>query len=309
LLAKARLIRFPVTSYYRDLGQLFDLNKPESGDLPIASLTRLIDGVERPEGIWMRADPVHLATGSNGLRMADASNFSLTQHDAIVLAAALEEFFKEQHWKLEVPQPGRWYVRLPQKPAIVTTEIDRVAGRDVRPWLPDGPDRRIWDRLMNEIQMLLHACEVNREREQRGELPVNSLWFWGIGSLPEILNRKWTRIYSDDPAAHGLAMLSGTKFEGLPDSMHYRVSGFAAAGNVLVASATRMYGNARPGLEAWLQSMEELERQWFAPILQALRAGALERVRIITDGHQFTVHRASLLKFWRLREPIVDYMI
>ena len=308
LLAKATVRKFPPGSFYRNLGELFDLEKPASGDLPIAPLSRLIDGLERPEGIWMRADPVHLAAGVNGMRLNAASALALTQHDAIILAAALEDFFREQNWKLEVPLPDRWYVRLPKLPAITTTELDRVIGRDIQPWLPEGPDRHFWHRLSNEIQMLLYASEMNRERELRGELAVNSLWFWGAGQLPDILPRKWSTVYSDDPAAQGLAMLSGARFAELPETLQVNVSGLAATGNMLVATANRLSESIKEDFSAWLESMEELEQHWFAPILTALRAGQLTEVQVFADGHQFTIHRNSLLKFWCLRRSVIDYL-
>jgi len=308
LVAKAARRKFPAVSFYRILCELFDLEQPVGGDLPIAPLSRLIDGLETPAGVWMRADPVHLAAGQTGLHLADASALVLSQHDAIILAAALEDFFKEHGWVLEVPLPDRWYIRLPRLPAVTTTELDRVVGRDIQPWLPAGEDQQDWRRLCNEIQILLHACDVNHARERRGELPVNSLWFWGIGVLPEILQRKWTRVYSDDPAAQGLAMLSGARFEAIPESLLAGAGGFDATGDILVASATPPAGAIEHDFDNWLEAMRELDQRWFVPLLQALRDGALAQVQIITDGHEFTLRRHSLLKFWRLRESIVDYL-
>ncbi|MBF8269179.1 MAG: hypothetical protein HW386_888 [Gammaproteobacteria bacterium] len=308
LLAKASVHKFPTASFYLDLSELFDLEKPAAGDLPIAPLSRLIDGLERPEGVWMRADPVHLAAGTNGLRLIAEPELALSQHDAIILAATLEEFFKEQNWKLEVPLPDRWYVRLPQLPAITTTELDCVIGRDIQPWLPVGPDRNFWHRLSNEIQMILHASEMNRERERRGELPVNSLWFWGVGQLPEILPRKWSTVYSDDPAAQGLAMLSGARFAALPESLQTGVNGLTATGNVLVATATRLSESIKQDFDTWVDAMLELEERWFEPVLSALREGQLTELQVIADGHQFTLHRNSLLKFWSLRRSVIDYL-
>jgi hypothetical protein len=307
LLAKAAARRMANVSYYHGLCALFDLDKPAGGDLPIAPLSRLVDGLERPEGVWMRADPVHLAAGRDGVRLTDASALNLTQHDAIILAASLEEFFRDQHWKLEVPLPHRWYVRLPGPPAIATTEIDRVVGQDIRPWLPEGPERQSWLRVCNEIQMLLHACDVNRERARRGDLPVNGLWFWGIGALPEILPRRWTRIYSDDPAAQGLAMLSGTRFSELPETITVDETGVTAAGNVLVATAAQLAGSNNQDFSRWRESLMKLERRWFEPLLQAAQDGRLGELQIMTDGYRFIIRRRSFLKFWRRPKSVVDY--
>lgn len=307
LLARAGIRRIPRRSFYRDLCALLALEKPHGADLPAAPLARLIDGAETPNGIWMRADPVHLAVGRDSVRLIDSAALSMTQHDAIIFAAALEGLFNDYNWKLEVPLPERWYVRLPQKPAITTSEIDSVTGKDIQAFLPEGADGNEWLRLTNEIQMLLHNCEMNREREQRGDLAVNSLWFWGIGALPEILPRKWSRIYSDDPVAQGLAMLSSTEFMELPDNFKEVTAASSAGGDVLIASVTALSGSRNQDINAWLGSVEQVEQYLFQPLLGAIRDKMLDELVVMTDGWKFTVNRYSFLRFWRRRKSIIDY--
>ena len=307
LLARAGIRRTPHRSFYRCLCELSGLSGPDSSDLPLAALSRLVDGAERPEGIWMRADPVHLAAGRDGIRLVDSSSLSMTQHDAIIIAATLEGLFKEYQWRLEVPLPERWYVRLPQHPAITTWEIDSVSGRNIRPYLPAGPDSSGWLRLTNEIQMLLHDCEMNSEREQRGILPINSLWFWGIGELPEILPRTWTRLYSNDPVAQGLAMLSGTEFAQLPSGFSEVANNGDSGGNVLVACKDALSSSKKQDINIWLDSLEQMEQHWFGPILDAIRQKSLHELVIITDGHEFTINRYSFLRIWRRQKSIIDH--
>lgn len=307
LLSRAGRQRIPRHSFYSDLCELCALDRPDGSDLPIAPLGRLVDGAERPDGVWMRADPVHLAVSRDSVRLQDPASLSMTQHDAIIFAAALEGLFREYNWKLEVPQPERWYVRLPHKPAVTTHEIDSVAGKDVQPYLPVGPDSSEWMRLTNEVQMLLHACDINNEREQRGVPAVNSLWFWGIGTLPGILSRKWTRIYSNDPVAQGLAMLSGTEFLDLPENFDEAENGFESGCDVLLACATVLSGTNKQDINKWLEALGQLERHWFEPIAAALKRKQLDELVVITDGYEFTINRYSFLKFWRRRTSLIDY--
>ena len=307
LLTRAGIRRTPRCSFYRDLCRLMALDKAAGADLPVAPLARLIDGAEHPDGVWMRADPVHLAAGRNGVRLTDASSLGLSQHDAINFAATLESLFNENDWKLEVPLPYRWYVRLPRNPAITTSEIDSVTGKDIQPYLPAGADSNEWLRLMNEVQMLLHGCEMNREREQRGALAINSLWFWGIGVLPEILPRQWSRIYSDDPVAQGLAMLSGTEFMELPDDLSELSTGFEDGGDVLLACASALSGSKYQDMNVWLAALERTEQHWFQPILDAIQLKSIDEVTLITGGYEFTVNRYSFLRFWRRQKSIIDY--
>jgi len=306
-LARAGIRRIPACSFYRDLCRLMALDKPAGTDLPVASLARLIDGYEHPDGVWMRADPVHLAAGRDGVRLIDASSLGLSQTDAVIYAATLERLFHENNWKLEVPLPERWYVRLPRKPAITTSEIDIVTGKDIQPYLPVGADSNEWLRLMNEIQMLLHGCEMNREREQRGAQSINGLWFWGIGELPEILPRQWTRIYSNDPVAQGLAMLSSTEFKELPDDFSEVSTGTDEGGDVLVACAAALSGSKYQDINQWLKSLEQFELNWFQPILGAVRSKLLDEVTLISGGYEFSINRHSFLRFWRKYKSVIDY--
>ena len=307
LLARAGRQQISRRSFYSDLCDLCALDKPAGGDLPVAPLGRLIDGAEHPDGIWMRADPVHLAVGRDSVRLHDSASLSMTQHDAIIFAAALEGLFKEYNWKLEVPLPERWYVRLPHKPAITTHEIDYVTGKDIQSFLPSGPESNQWLRLTNEVQMLLHACDINQEREQRGAPAINSLWFWGIGALPGILPRKWTRIYSNDPAAQGLAMLSGTEFLQLPEQFNAAENGFESGDDVLLACATALTGTRHQDINKWLESLEQLEQNWFEPIAVAVNRKLLDELIVISDGYEFIINRYSPLRFWRRRRSVIDY--
>ena len=52
----------------------------------------------------------------------------------------------------------------------------------------------------------------------------------------------------------------------------------------------------------WLEGVEALERDWFAPLLAALRGGELNSLRLILSGQEriaeYSVGRNALRKFW-----------
>ena len=61
-------------------------------------------------------------------------------------------------------------------PAVQAGFPDEVLGCDLKSMLPTP---KVWQRYLNEAQMLLADLPVNRARAARGELMVNSVWFWG----------------------------------------------------------------------------------------------------------------------------------
>ena len=71
---------------------------------------------------------------------------------------------------------------------------------------------------MNDIQRLCMILMSIKKREQEKMLPINSLWFWGCGELPEIIDRQWSFIVSDEMLAKGLSMIAATPFTDLPDN-------------------------------------------------------------------------------------------
>ncbi len=83
-----------------------------------------------------------------------------------------------------------------------------VLGKTANPYIEQSRQILPWYQLLNEIQMYMHQHEVNAERLQRGMLPINSLWFWGAGSLPQAFNANlaW---YCDDPVMNQFAVSLG----------------------------------------------------------------------------------------------------
>jgi len=179
LLSHAGYLTVEEASYYRTVYSLPGYYPFEAGDIPVAALTRMMDTDEDSSDDWMRADPVYLSADRDGVVLMDASTCTLTRHDALVLAGELNRTFAGAGYELEAPSSNRWYVRIETAAAVITTGPDRVPGNDLLEFLPEGSNGKQWHGLLNEIQMVLHQSQVNRMREEQGQPPVNSLWFWG----------------------------------------------------------------------------------------------------------------------------------
>ncbi len=293
-------------SYHADLCRQFDYTPAAGEDIPVASIGRLLDDDKRPEGFWMRADPVHLRADAKSLSLLDSSSFSLTQHDALALAACVQQSINDLGWELEVPVPTRWYVKLDSRPSIRTREIQDVVGKDIRTRMPEGDDAVVWHRLMNEIQMQLHSAEINQLRIKRGELPINSLWLWGTGELPDLLERRWSRVYSNDNIAMGLSMLSNTPCFPTPVTAEAIFNKGGDNAEVLVVlpefqSTMLPYGQRG-------KQLQQFEINWCRYLLQQLRQGKLGSIRIVTRAWEFKINKTSLLKFWKRAKTFNSYI-
>jgi hypothetical protein len=298
ILGRARRRRHEKDSL-RQLCGLLGLKTSPIRDVPVAAVTRLIDSEEHPDGIWMRADPVHLSADRDRLLLIDASLFKLSQHDALALATEVQQVLDGQGWRLEVPFPNRWYISLDEDPRVTTSDPRRAGGHDVNRHLPRGNGAKVMHRLLNEVQMQLHDADINREREDRGELTINSIWFWGVGELPDVLPRLWSMVYSSDPFTRGLAMLSMTPCRDVTETASAVLPVLNEQTEVLVCledcRVPAQYGD----LPRWHDILTDLEQHWFEPILRAVQENTVQELTVITDHRIFRLARPDLKKFWR----------
>jgi hypothetical protein len=147
--------------------------------------------------------------------------------------------------------------------------------------------------------MLLHAHPVNDDLEQQGALPVNSVWPWGGGVMNPGASQPDQAVWTDDPLARGLSLAHGSRTAPLPDS----------AGEWLQqAGLSRRQLVVLPPVAAdQPQALQQLERDWFAPLASLLRQGSVARLTLHLAGetvHSFTITRHDFLKFWRRARPL-----
>jgi hypothetical protein len=265
-------------------------------DWPVAPYTLLADGGAPGENFWMRADPVHLSVGNDSLRLGGAAP-GVTRSEADALLGTLNRHFGET-LVFHAPRPERWYVRLPEAASIVSTPPSAALGHPIAEKLPAGAGAMRLHSLMNEAQMLLHEHPVNADREARGAQAINSVWFWGGGTLAAPKARPFSLVFADDPLARGLALAAGAPGRQLPRSAGTMLSALPDEGVALVV----------------LDSPERaaLERDWFEPLLAALQAGRIGMLTLDLLGADSLLEvetvRSDLRHFWRMRKPLESYL-
>lgn len=279
---------------------------------PIAAgaLTVAASGGDPSGDCWARADPVHLRLLRERLIVVPSAAFTLAAEEAGALVESLNAHFGDR-LLLTAVEPARWCARLDQELAFNAPSPLDAAGRDVDLALRIGGEAgKRWAKLLNEIQMLLHAHPVNHAREARGEPVVNSLWLWGAGSAPSDAKSRWQSVSADDPVARGLARLAGTRTLPLAGSADALLGSLETEGRHLVLldalrAPLALGERARHG-----ECIEALERTWFAPLLAALRAGRVGMVTLhVPDsiGASFETIRGDLRRFWRRPKALESY--
>ena len=306
----ARADRFKNASYPNletTLFSLFGIDIVANQDLPVAAVTRVLDMGVIDQGWWLRADPVNLSPERDSLVLTDSQALNISQQEADRLVSDIMEVFVADGWILKAPRPDRWYLKPREIPEITTTPLPDIVGHDVHAFLPGNKEAKIWHTILNEVQILLHTADTNSEREARGELPINSMWFWGGGQLPEIKHHRWHRVWADDPVSLALARLSTTSSEALPQDARIWLQQ-ADAGEHLVVLDQGRYTVQYLDENGWRSFIQALNQNWITPVLQAVKESDLENATIYTEtGAYFYLTRHNARRWWRRRHSVDHY--
>jgi len=249
---------------------------------PIAALARQADAGDAAGSAWLRADPVHIRPDLNGARLlAYGVALSMTDADRAALLPALQPLFGDAGFHLDAPTPTHWYLRMsPETRLPPFSDPGEALGEDLFDHLAEGAEGRRWRALLSETQVVLHNHPWNAQRAGQGKAPVNSLWFWGGGMLPERVHTLHASIHSDDEPAFSLGNAACTA-QPLPA----RFAG--AAGDVVF------------DLQAE-RDLARLQADWLLPALAEVGRGRLRVLELdLEDGLVFKIVPAQRWRLWR----------
>lgn len=251
---------------------------------PAAAAARQAERGDAAGAQWVRADPAYVRPDINGARLlAMGESLGLDEASAEALLRALRPVFGDFGMPIEATSPARWYLRVDAgAPLPAFADPEEALGGDLFEHLPPGDVGRRWRAVLSEAQVILHQHPLNAERGARGLAPVNSVWFWGGGALPDRVATSFTAVASDDPVLSAFAALAGVKADAVPD-------GWPGAGQGSAAF------DLRPA-----RRLDALCGQWLQPAIDDLRRGRLARLDLaFADGMHYRLRRSQALRFWR----------
>jgi hypothetical protein len=236
---------------------------------PMAALTRELEFGDADTDTWLRADPAFVRAEMSGARLMACGDLGFADGEAEELLAPLRPLFGEAGMPISAGAEGRWYLRVARSAPIpaFAPPVD-VLGADLLPFLPVGRDFAKWRSLFNEAQVLLHNHPRNAARVASGLPPVNSLWFWGGGALPDRVAAGATVAWSEDFEMRALARRAG--LEAAP-------------------------GTAPPG-PGLLDHRRD--RDW-TRIAAVLRQPSARTLVDFADGVRYELRPAQRWRFWR----------
>lgn len=251
---------------------------------PMAALSRQADAGDAAGSAWLRADPAWVRPDINGARLlACGPDLQLTPGDSAALLPALRPLFGDAGFPIDAPHPSRWYLRLPLESVLPAFPPPAEAvGMELSAQLDDDtPVARRWRALLTEAQIVLHNHPWNAQRAASGLRPVNSLWLWGGGVLPDHVGTGHGTVASHEEELQALVAASGARVVA-------PLQGFdSAAVPSLVDLRT-------------LRDLRAFADDWLAPALTALGQGRLRTLVLdLEDGSRYRLARGQRWRFWR----------
>jgi hypothetical protein len=271
--------------------------------IPVAALTRDLDAHDAGDALWLRADPAFVMADAVTLRLMACGELGLLPEEIDAFVRILKPLFGDAGFEFSAPNPVRWYLRCkPGAPLPTFSAPDDALGDDLANHLPAGQDASRWRALLNEAQIVLTQHPLNAQRVRRGLPPVNSLWFWGAGTLPSEVRSKFDSVVSDDAVVVALAGLA--KLPSFPRSRESSFFFSCFSGKQKQELDSRLRGNdERKKILVDLADQRDvttLDDDWFAPLDAELKSKRLAQLDLrFESGERCTVKSAHRWRFWR----------
>jgi hypothetical protein len=266
-------------------------------------------GLDPGDGMWFVVNPAHIQIARTHLQMDDTRALDLREQEARALFDSARPCFEDAGYALEWGSRDTWFMRADDWTELTTASPDAAVNMNLTDWMPSGPQARAFRKLQNDVQVTWFTDPANAAREARGQLPINSFWPWGNASMATEHAQQLVAKVSGKPlvrprvaafeAPGWLTALADRRLDslaGLDGLLDGNGDWLLACGNVTA-----------PGIAAdwsgWLQQMQRLEQELFAPLLAALHKGRVKEVRLVLshrDGHlETTTTPLAQRKFWR----------
>lgn len=299
-----RLLRFATPrstrSYSIDeiLKTALGFNDPAG--LPLAQAFARVEDHE--PGHLLLSQAIHLQAGLHSAVIVPVQNNQKNLHDLDIIIKDLNDIFNVD-CNITAIADGLFLLHLKEFTAPTHyPHILSVLGKTANPYIEQSRQNLRWYQLLNEIQMFMHQHEVNAERTSRGLLPINSLWCWGAGVVPQGLNAKlaW---YCDDPVLNQFARSLGLNPESCANINRIDNSGDA------ILIDLRLIEFLKTGVAAELdQLLLDIERKLLKPLLEDAAKG--RSLLILRAGYEFDFEfkPTARMKFWRPRKNLSNWM-
>lgn len=270
---------------------------PASSGLPMA---RAFAGGAGEAGRELLVEPIHLRAGLHNAIAMPIPPEPGSREDIDILINDLNDTFKV-NFDITAVAGGAFLLCLKgfDAPTHYPHPLS-VLGKSINPFIEQARQVLPWYQLLNEVQMFLHQHGVNERRQREGRLPINSLWAWGAGVLPELDSPPtW---YCDDPVLNRFADALG-----MPTASCAQLADGGRLQPAVIVDL-RLMQLLKAGHDARLDRLLlDIEQTLLAPLLRAL--AKYPAPLHLRAGYRldFELTPSARFKFWRRPGSLADW--
>jgi hypothetical protein len=269
--------------------------------LPLAQAFAPAEDHQVP-GHLLLSQAIHLQAGLHSAVIVPVQNNQNNLQDIDIIIKDLNDIFNVD-CNITALTEGLYLMHLKEFAAPTHyPHILSVLGKTANPYIEQSRQILPWYQLLNEIQMFMHQHEVNAERISRGLLPINSLWCWGAGAIPQGFKAKlaW---YCDDPVLNQFARSLGLNPESCANINRADDSGDA------VLTDLRLIEFLKTGIAAELdQLLIDIDRNLLKPLLAAAAKGRSDLTLRAGYEFDFELKPTARMKFWRPHKDLSSWI-
>jgi hypothetical protein len=273
-----------------------------------------------PNTTVLCADPAHFQTGIDQIILRPVAWDAICPKNARDLLQRLNQHFSQDGLTfVQSPkEKGHWYVLFDSQSdyyhtvtTLKTTPLSQVLGQNVLHYLPQNYSTNnnksaekslLWHRLLNEIQMLLHLPTLTDSRAVVGDLPINSLWFWGSKeqySTHDVAKHKLkiNGIYGEQRLLPTFALMADCTHHAANDLFVslIKMKNLAEGQHILVLDTLLLPAiHDQPAL--WRKALHQIEVNYLRPLHSEWQAKRIDLQLYPCDGRVFRIKGKN---FWQ----------
>ncbi len=259
--------------------------------LPLAHAYR--DKSSTGDAAHLLCQAVHLKPDMRSAIVLPLDNTKETKDDINLIINDLNNIFNVDCY-IKAVSDRLWLIHLKQCEAPDNyPHYLSVLGKKADQYLEQSKQRMPWYQLINEIQMFMHAHEINQMRLKKGLLSINSLWCWGGGQLPE-LHSKYIHWYTSDDALNRFADklgISNSELEAFGDK---DVRNHAICIELSILETLKSVRDENLKL-----LLSRLEQQLFKPAIHRVKSQWCSLKLRAGYRYDFILSAFSSIRFWK----------
>ena len=174
-----------------------DFNIEQQNDYPVAAILAGEEFISDSKYTFFQATPCYFSLQRDFYKFEKNLENDCSFDELQTLCDDLNQHFSDNDQNFFIFEKKLFFATI--KNTNISTyfpeEINQVPNRD---FLPYGQDEVWWHKFINELQMFLFDHPANKKREDKGQYPINSVWFSGGGKkIKADIDSKDRIVFSD----------------------------------------------------------------------------------------------------------------